>query len=157
MQRRLGRTAVLVSSAVLATSLGACSRSDQKAAPVAQVQTQQPVQRTDAPVTLTGCLRAGAGENTFVLTTSARADGAAPATYHLAGAEGATLRDQIGSRVEVQGVVRAQQQTALHSSGPAPNEATGTSGTPRVATNTELDLKYLDVSNVKPLGDRCDK
>lgn len=157
MHRKIGTIPVVFSSAILALSLGGCSRSDQKSTPVAETATQQPAQRVNDPVTISGCLRAGEAADTFVLTTSARADGAAPATYHLTGASGVNLRDQIGNRVEVSGVVRAQQQTELHGTGPAANKATGTSGSPTVETSTELDVKQLDVSAVKPLGDRCDK
>jgi hypothetical protein len=106
---------------------------------------------------LTGCLRGGDAEDTFVLTTSATADGNAPATYQLAGVNGASLRDQIGRRVEVSGVVRAQQETESQATGPAANKPTGTSGKPKVETTTEVDIKRLDVSNVKPLGDHCDR
>ena len=108
------------------------------------------------PVTLSGCMRAGEAAETFVLTTSATADGQAPATYQLAGASGVNLRDQIGNRVEVRGVVRTQQESQSHTSGPAANAPTGTSGTPRVDTTTEVDIKHLDVSNVRPLGQKCE-
>jgi hypothetical protein len=158
MHRTLRTIPVIFTSAVLATLLGGCNRSNsQKSTPVAESATQQPAQPVNDAVTLTGCLRAGEAADTFVLTTSARADGAAPATYHLTGGTGVNLRDQIGNRVEVSGTVKAQQETELHATGPAANKATGTSGSPRVETNTELDIKQLDVSTVKALGDRCDK
>jgi ABC-type uncharacterized transport system auxiliary subunit len=158
MHRTPGRFVAVVSSAVLVTAaLAGCSRSDQKNAPTAEVQTQQPAEAVNKPITLSGCMRAGEATDTYVLTTSATADGQAPATYQLAGASGVNLRDQIGNRVEVSGVVRTQQETQSHTSGPAANAPTGTSGTPRVETTTELDLKHLDVSNVKPLGEKCDK
>jgi ABC-type uncharacterized transport system auxiliary subunit len=158
MHRTPGRFVAVVSSAVFVTAtLAGCSRSDQKNAPTAEVQTQQPAEAVNKPITLSGCMRAGEATDTYVLTTSATADGQAPANYQLAGASGVNLRDQIGNRVEVSGVVRTQQETQSHTSGPAANAPTGTSGTPRVETTTELDLKHLDVSNVKPLGEKCDK
>ncbi|MEN3338510.1 MAG: hypothetical protein V7647_2186 [Acidobacteriota bacterium] len=158
MYRHPGKFTAFLSSAVLvAASLAGCSRSDNKNVPTAEVQTQQPAQAVNKPITLTGCMRAGESSDTFVLTTSATADGEAPATYQLAGASGVNLREQIGNRVEVSGVVRSQQQTESHTSGPAANAPTGTSGAPRVETTTELDIKHLDVSSVKSTGQKCDK
>jgi hypothetical protein len=158
MNRHPGKFSVSISSAVLvAAALVGCSRSDQKNVPTAEVQTQQPAQAVNKPITLTGCIRAGESSDLFVLTTSATADGEAPATYQLAGAGGVNLQEQIGNRVEVSGVVRSQQQTESHTSGPAANAPTGTSGAPRVETTTELDIKHLDVSSVKPTGQKCDK
>src|SRR3954454_15212373 len=160
MHRTPGRFVAVVSSAVLAaTAVAGCSRSgsDQKNVPTAEVQTQQPAEAVNKPITLSGCMRAGEATDTFVLTTSTTADGQAPATYQLAGADGVNLRDQIGNRVEVSGIVRAQQETQSHTSGPAANAPTGTTGTPRVETTTEVDIKHLDVSSVKPLGEKCAK
>jgi hypothetical protein len=158
MYRTSGKFPLVMSSAVLAaTALAGCGRSDQKNAPTAEVKIEQPAQAVNKPITLSGCMRAGEAADTFVLTTSTTADGQAPATYQLAGAGGVNLRDQIGNRVEVSGVVRDQQQTESHTSGPAANAPTGTSGSPRVETTTEVDIKHLDVSNVKPLGEKCDK
>ena len=159
MHRTPGRFAAVFSSAVFVTSaLAGCSRSgsEQKNVPAAEVQTRQPAQSVNKPLTVSGCMRAGEAADTFVLTTSATADGQAPATYQLAGASGVNLRDQIGNRVEVSGVVRTQQESQSHASGPAANAPTGTSGTPRVDTTTEVDIKHLDVSNVRPLGQKCE-
>src|SRR3954451_18265532 len=160
MHRTPGRFVAVVSSAVLAaTAVAGCSRSgsDQKNAPTAEVKTQQPAEAVNKPVTLSGCMRAGEATDTYVLTTSATADGQAPATYQLAGASGVNLRDQIGNRVEVSGVVRTQQETQSHTSSPAANAPTGTSGTQSVDTTTELNIKPRDVSSFKPLGQKCDR
>jgi ABC-type uncharacterized transport system auxiliary subunit len=160
MHRTPGGFVAVVSSAILVTTaLAGCSRSgsDQRNAPTAEVKTQQPAEAVNKPVTLSGCMRAGEAADTYVLTTSATTDGQAPATYQLAGATGVNLRDQIGNRVEVSGVVRTQQETQSHNSSAAANAPTGTSGSPRVDTTTELDIKHLDVSSVKPLGEKCDK
>jgi hypothetical protein len=157
MNIKAGRFPIVVSSAVLVAALAGCNRSNQKATPVGELETQKAPQATNKPVTLTGCLRGGDAEDTFVLTTSATADGNAPATYQLAGVKGVNLHDQIGKRVEVSGVVRAQQETESQGRGPAANKPTGTSGKPEVETRTQVDIKRLDVSNVKPLGDHCDR
>lgn len=140
-------------------SATACRRSDRNTTPVAQVQTQTPVQAVNQPMTVTGCLRAGEAAETFVLTTSERKDGTTPATYLLVSSNTAVnLRDNVGHRVEVSGNLSAEQQT-LTVSPPAParNKPTGTSGTPTVATQTQLDLRRLEVDNVRSLGDRCDR
>jgi ABC-type uncharacterized transport system auxiliary subunit len=155
-----GRFPAFVSSAVLAAAaLAGCNRStsDRNATPAAELKTDQAAQPANQPVTLTGCLRAGDAADTFILTTSAAADGTAPATYQLAAANGVALRDQIGKRVQVNGIVRSQQQTESHASGAAANTPAGTSGHPTVETTTEVDINHLDVSNMQPLGDRCDK
>jgi hypothetical protein len=159
MHRKPGRFTIYVSSAVITlATLAGCSRSDKKATPVAQTKTDQAAEPARQPVTLSGCVRAGESSDTFVLTTSATTDGTAPATYQLASASGGVdFRDQIGKRVEVSGVVRSQQHSEIHATGPAANKPTGTSGTPNVDTTTELDINHLDVSSLKPLADRCDK
>jgi hypothetical protein len=146
---------------ILAIAYGgatACRRSDRKTVPAAQVQTQSPAQAINQPMTVTGCLRAGEGSDTFVLTTSQRKDGASAATYVLVANEGVNLRDNVGHRVEVNGVLSAQQETSTVTS-PAPpqNKPTGTGGTPAIQTQTELDMRRFEVRSVSPLGDRCDR
>ena len=160
MRRIPGRYSALLSSALLAVfAVAGCNRSEQATTPVAESQTQHPVQPANTPLTVSGCLRGGDAADTFVLTTSGAAigDSTASATYQLAGGTGVNLRDHIGRRIEVNGVLRAQQQTESRASGPAANAPTGTAGTPRVETRTEVDIKHLDVSSVKPIADDCDK
>ena len=108
-------------------------------------------------MTVNGCLRAGEAEDTFVLTVAQPSAADTPATYQLVGANTATLRGHIGERVEVSGVMTAQEQIASRAVSPANPKATGTSGTPSVETQTVVNIKKLDVSAVKPLGDRCEK
>ncbi len=159
MHRIAYRFPILLSSTFVVVALASgCSRSE-KTTPVAESKTEHPVQQVNQAVTVTGCLRGGDAAETFVLTTSGTTDGTGPATYQLAGASGVTLRDHIGHRVEVNGIVRTQQQTETRAAGPAANSesATGTSGTPRVETRTEVDIKHLDVSNVKAVADTCDQ
>lgn len=162
MRRTSSNYSALVSSALLAAvGLAGCSRSEQATTPVAESQTQHPVQPLNQPLTVSGCLRSGDASETFVLMTSAASgpagDSTASATYQLAGASGVNLRDHVGRRIEVEGVLRAQQQSESRAAGPAANAPTGTAGSPRVETTTEVDIKHLDVSSVKPLADDCDR
>jgi hypothetical protein len=153
----VGIAAIISAATLVGGGLAGCSRSSEKAAPVAEVKEQHPAQAVNQPVTLSGCVRAGEAADTFVLTTTATKDGEAPATYQLAAAESVGLRNQIGKQVEVSGRVTAQQDTQSHAAGPAANTATGTSGSPRVETTTDVDIKRLDVSAVKPLGQGCNE
>lgn len=145
--------AVLVASIISA----ACRGDNEEAAPVAQQQTATPVQETNVPVTVRGCLRAGEAANTFVLTASQAEQATVDAaTYQLHAAGDVDMRPHVGQRVEVSGVLRTQQEIA----GRTPTETAderpaGTAGTPTVATSTELTIKQMDVNAVKPLGDVC--
>jgi hypothetical protein len=108
-------------------------------------------------VDLSGCLRAGEAENTFVVTVSNAPDGGQPANYQLAGIDGVKLRDHIGEQVEVRGVMTAEQQTATRAAAPADEKTIGTRGTPNVETWTVVDIRRLEVNAVKPLGRSCGK
>jgi hypothetical protein len=145
-------------SVVLAAALAvtACGR-EEPAAPAATMATQSPEQDVNLPATVTGCLRAGDAENTFVLTTAQAAEGEPTATYHLVGTGGVDLNDHIGRRVEISGVVRSRQDVATRSTtDPAPR-ATGTGGeTPAVSTSTHVALKQLDVREVRRLDGECE-
>jgi hypothetical protein len=148
----------VIALALGSISTGACKRSNKNATPVAQIQTQTPPQTVNQPVTVTGCLRAGDAGDTFVLTASETKDGAAPATYLLASTDGVNLRDNVGKRVEVSGILRTEQQVSTTSpSVPPRNKPTGTSGTPEVQTQTQLDMRRLDVSTLNHVMERCDK
>jgi hypothetical protein len=157
MHRRTTAAPVLFSSILLAAvSTAACNRGDSHDAPVAQMKTEAPPRAVNQPTTVTGCLRAGEAADTYVLTTSRTEDGTAPATYQLSAAEGINLGSEVGKRVEVNGVITAQQRTATTAAAPADEKPTGTGGTPRVETRAELDIQRLEVSGMKPIGDRCD-
>jgi hypothetical protein len=121
-----------------------------------ELQQTSGVQPRADRTTVAGCLRAGAAEDTFILTSSAP-DSPKPATYDLNANPELNLRQYVGQRVEVSGTVRAEQQVAS-SSGMTPEKpAKGTSGTPMVETKTELDVRRLDVSNVKSIGEKCEQ
>ena len=60
----------------------------------------------------------------------------------------------VGQQVEVSGTLRAEEQVAT--SGVAVEKpAKGIDATPTVETKTELDVKEMTVSAVKPSGQRC--
>lgn len=150
-------TAAFCCTAILVS--GACSRDEPQETPPAEATAQTPVVPQNNPMTLTGCLRAGEAADTFVLTTAQAQDSAETATYHLMGAQDVNLRDHIGQRVEVSGVVRAEQEMASSSaSRPAANEekTTGTAGSPTVQTRTQLQVRQLDVNSVKALEGKCE-
>jgi hypothetical protein len=141
---------------VLAGASTACNRNKQ-ATPTAEMQRETPLKPANQPLTVTGCLKAGEAADTFVLTSAQSQGGPPAATYQLMGAEGVNLRDHVGHRVEVSGVLNAEKRVAATTPGQAAGEApTGTSGTPTVSTQTKLDIKQLDVSGVRRVEGRCE-
>jgi hypothetical protein len=138
-------------AAALCLAIGACNSQPQNKAP--ELRTATPVQPINQPTTVTGCLRAGAAENTFVLNTGAE-EGAPVITYQLTGKNGDELRGFAGQEVQVSGTVRDQQSIATSGSiqeKPAKDAA----GTPQVQTTAELNIRSLDVASVKPTGKSC--
>lgn len=157
MQHRAIVSSILAAGSLTAALVsGACR--DSTTPPAGETQTQTS-QQTNIPMTVAGCLKAGEAAGTFVLT-AARAEGQGEtATYQLVGDASQNLQDQIGRQVEVTGTVNAQQEIAATGARvPTDKEErpAGTSGTPTVQTKTEIDIKRLSVSSVKPLGDKCD-
>jgi hypothetical protein len=139
---------ILIAALVLGVS--ACNRS--QGAP--ELQTKTPEQPLNQPASVSGCLRSGLADNTFVLM-SGKADGSAEAvTYQLMPAPGVELRSLVGQEVEVTGTVESDQTVAT--SGKVQEQpAKGAAGTPVVETKSELDVRKLKVSAVKPSGNRC--
>ncbi|HEX6972869.1 MAG TPA: hypothetical protein VF147_00625 [Vicinamibacterales bacterium] len=150
----------ILTFALLAATFGAtaCNReakADKDAAPTAQIATETPAQPINQPTTVEGCLRAGEGGTTFVLTAAQSETGSQPATYALTGSGGVNLGDHVGERVSVSGILASQQQASTETPATA-SKPTGTGGTPTVRTETDLTVRHLDVSSVKSLGERCD-
>jgi hypothetical protein len=144
-------TCSLVATAVI---VGGCSR-DEQPVPPAEVQSQS-AQPANQPMTIAGCLKAGEGSETFVLT-AARTEGSTDtATYALAGSDTVNLREHVGRQVEVSGVVRAEQEVASRTGAQPAERAEGTSGTPTVQTKTEVEVKRLDVNAVRRIADECE-
>ena len=138
---------------VIVAAAAACNRSER--VPAAESQTATPVQTANQPTTVTGCLRAGEASDTYVLTTAKSATGEQTATYHLQPADGVSLAEHVGRQVEVSGVINAQQEVTTRSTTQPAGKATGTTGTPTVSTSTELDIKRLNVQQVRRIEGSC--
>lgn len=134
----------------------ACNRGP-KATAVAESQAQT-AQPANQPMTISGCLKAGEAEGTFVLTAARTAGSSGEtATYHLVGPQANNLQEHIGRQVQVSGTMQAQQEIASNAPAqPANERATGTTGTPTVQTRTEVDIRRLAVTSLKPIGDKCE-
>ena len=148
---RLIRTAAAI--CVLAVAAGACNRAKSTAP---ELQTTTGLQPRAQPLMVAGCLRSGVAENTFVLIASKTTGAMQTATYQLAAHDDVNLRQYVGQQVEVSGTLRGQQQVASSGGASEAKPAKGTAGTPVVETKSEVDVKQLDVSSVKPTGNRCE-
>ena len=80
-EHRNGRATWLCRMLIVVAAAGACNRGEQT--PGAETQTATPLQKTNAPVTVSGCLRAGDASDTFVLTAARTATSEQTATYQL--------------------------------------------------------------------------
>jgi hypothetical protein len=151
MRSRFQRSAAWV--ILLAGAASACSNEPE----FAGSDTEAVVSRNRAePMTVAGCLRAGSGTNTFVLTTSQAAGQTEAATYNLAGAETVNLQEHVGQQVQVTGVLVAETQIVREGTTAPQEQAKGTTGTPSVETRTEMDVRRMDVTAVTPMGRKCD-
>jgi hypothetical protein len=151
LTRTLG---VMTVTAAVALGGAACNRS--KSQPPTDRQVSGDARNPDVPITVTGCLRAGEASDTYVITQDAQNTGAQDtANYQLVGANGVDLRQHVGQRVQVSGVLAAQQEVASRSAASA-QKPTGTSGTPTVQTQTQVDIRTLQVSSVNPQGGKCE-
>jgi hypothetical protein len=133
--------------------LSACKR--QATAP--ELQTTAGQQARMEPMTVTGCLKSGVADNTFVLMTSKTEGAIETATFQLNPKQGVDLKQYIGQTVEISGTLRAEQEVASTGQPTELKPAKGTSGTPTVETKSEIDVKRLDVNTVTPTGNSCDK
>jgi hypothetical protein len=144
----------MTATVAVAMAMAACGNSNgQKTPPETQTATT-----TNAPMTttVTGCLRAGDAPDTFTLTAARAAGANDTATYHLVGANGDELRGHVGEEVQVNGTVTTGSEIASSSAPKTePDRATGTSGTPVVQTQTDLQIRRLQVSSVSPQGQSC--
>lgn len=150
---------VFAVSATLAVAGAACSKSKGEAPSETQVASE--ARTPGVPMTVAGCLRAGNLADTYVLTQDASNTGAqGTANYQLVGADGVDLRKYIGERVQVNGVLASQQEVASRST-PAPaqqkdDKPTGTAGKPTVQTETQIDIRTLQVKSINPQGGKCE-
>ena len=134
----------------LAIAGSACNRNTA----VPELQRTTGLQARMEPVTVVGCLRAGLADNTFVLIAPAADPGSTSATYQLIGQD-VTLRDYVGQQVEVSGTLRAEEEVGTSGAAVGEKPAKGTEATPTIDTKTELDVRHMIVSSVKPSGERC--
>ena len=150
------RLRFVVLSACIGLAAAGC-RSDEPSTPPAEDRAQT-AQRADHPETVTGCLKAGDAPDTFVVTAAKTAGSTDTATYQLVSNAGVNLADHIGRQVEVSGTVKQTQELASRDRAqPAQPEGTsGSAGKPMVETRTEVDIKQIDVTGIKPLGTRCE-
>jgi hypothetical protein len=134
----------------------ACSRAKNQAPSESQVTGD--ARTPNVPITVVGCLRAGDLADTYVLTKDAAAAGAQEtANYQLVGADGVDLGKHIGERVQVNGVLASQQEVGTSSTpAAAKNKPTGTAGQPTVQTETQIDVRTLQVKSINPQGGKCD-
>lgn len=155
MRKQVGAA---VTAAVLAMGGAACSRGGQKVdkTPMETETASQPANAGPMTTTVTGCLRAGDASDTYVLTAARTAGATDTATYHLVGADAARLRDHIGERVQVSGTAVPQEQVTSSATPQQEPRAQGTTGTPTVTTQTDVQVRQLRVDSVAPQGDKCD-
>ena len=151
--RMQGRLMCLALGALLTVT--GCNRG--KNVPAGESQAATPVQTTNSPTTVKGCLRAGDAAGTYVLTADRSASGEQTATYQLQAAANVPLAEHVGKQVEVSGTLTAQQEIATRTlpQSQKPADAAGTSGRPTVSTATELNVRRLEVSHVRHLGPNC--
>jgi hypothetical protein len=144
------RTSVAI--AVLAAA-AACNRN----ASGPEFQTTSGVQPRQQAITVDGCMREGLAEKTFVLTADNQGSTTTPtSTYQLAAnGDAVALGDYVGQEVEVSGTLRSEEKVDSSGAAAVENSPKGTSGTPTVQTKSELDVKQLTVTAVKPLGQKC--
>ena len=138
-------------------SVVGCGGGGEKAAvPPAEVQTQA-AQPANQPTTVNGCLKAGDAPDTYVVTAAKTAGSTDTATYQLVGAQGVKLADHIGRAVQVSGVVREARELESRARVETPKpEATSGGGKPVVETKTEIEIKRLEVTEVRPTNDKCE-
>src|SRR5712671_653593 len=92
-----------------AIALAATGCNRKSPGPEQQVTTN--AEARNEPVQVSGCLRAGLAEDTFVLISTAESGTDQPATYQLNG-HAVPLRDYVGQRVNVSGTVRSEEHVA---------------------------------------------
>ena len=132
-----------------------CNRA--KSMPAGESQAATPVQTTNTPTSVKGCLRAGDAAGTYVLTADRTTTGEQTATYQLQAAANVPLADHVGKQVEVSGVITTQQEVTTRTTPQAakPAETAATTGRPTVSTATELDVRRMEVHQVRHLSANC--
>ena len=158
MRKQVG--ALAAAALLLAMGGAACSRNGgSQKVDKAPVETQSATKASSAEpmtTTVTGCLRAGDASGTFVLTAARTAGAIETATYQLVGGDEAQLSQHMGQRVQVSGTTVPQEEIASRSPAETEQRAKGTSGTPTVQTQTDVQIRQLRVDSFAPQGDKCE-
>ena len=145
-------------AAALTIGAAACSNNQTQSPKNSAPAESQTATATTTPMTtvVTGCLVAGEASGTYVLN-AARSEGATTtSSYQLVGANPADLRDHVGEQVQISGTVTSGETVASRSMPQAETDkAKGTSGTPVVQTQTDVQIRRLQVSAVSPQGHKC--
>ena len=144
----------LITAVVLATCASGAAACKGSGTNVPEKQTMSAVQPRNDAVSVSGCLRAGLAENTFVLNATKASGDMESATYQLMGAQTDALRAHVGEQVQVIGMLKSEQQVASLGS-TAATTTEGTSGKAAVKTQSEIAVKSLVVESVKPSGSKC--
>ncbi|MGH9408159.1 MAG: hypothetical protein ACRD1V_01745 [Vicinamibacterales bacterium] len=112
---------------------------------------------TGAPITVTGCLRAGDAPETYVLMSIQRGSTPETATYQLIGKEGVDFQHHMGQEVQLTGTLGTQAERASRAAATTEPKAKGTSGTPSVQTETDLQVRALHVDSLTPQAGTCQR
>jgi hypothetical protein len=150
---RRGRLIQTGMAAAMTLALCGCNR-QKTIAPELQTTSGEKPRLEETKVT--GCLKSGLAENTFVLTASKDEGAIETATYQLTGPERLGLRDYVGQKVEVAGTLRSEQEVTSLGQPTEQKPAKGTTGTPTVETKSEVDIKRMTVTTVTPTGAKCE-
>ena len=156
MQRNHWTAGVALAASIFVAA--GCGGNDEKAAvPPAEVQTQA-AQPANQPTTVNGCLKAGDAPDTFVVTAAKTEGSTDTATYQLLGGPYVKLADHIGRSVQVSGVVRETREleSRARTDATQPAATSGQGAKPVVETRTEVEIKRLEVSEIKATGDKCE-
>jgi hypothetical protein len=149
----------LVIAGAVALGGAACGRGSGKTdrAP-AETQTATAAAATPMTTTVSGCLKAGEAPDTYVLTAAESAGATATATYELVGAKPDDLRSHVGTRVQVTGTVTSDADVESRSAATREDDKKprGTTGTPTVQTQTDVQIRHLRVDTVTPQGETCE-
>ncbi|HEY3886889.1 MAG TPA: hypothetical protein VGL62_16860 [Vicinamibacterales bacterium] len=79
------------------------------------------------------------------------------ATYQLIGKNGVDFQGHIGQQVQLTGRLGTQAELASRAAKTTEPKAQGTSGTPSVQTETDLQVRALHVDSLTPKASSCQR
>lgn len=151
----LARAAVIAVAGVTLVAAGGCKNKGKVDKAPIETQTATATPASGEPVTVTGCLRAGDAPDTFVLWQTAQNGSTDAANYQLVGKDGVDFRGNAGKRVQVTGTLGAETDIASRAPATAEPKAKGTSGTPVVQTQENVQVRTLRVDSLTPQQGSC--